>query len=67
MFGRATDSYDLDGTTTAEEKIVTPFTSDEIISGMKKLTERLIKFLQYILLSVLMVKDFMNMLEKIFR
>ncbi len=29
MFGKATDSYDLDGTTTAEEKIVTPFTSDE--------------------------------------
>lgn len=41
MFGRATDSYDLDGTTTAEEKIVTPFTSDEIISGMKKLTGKI--------------------------
>lgn len=41
MFGKATDSYDLDGTTTAEEKIVTPFTSDEIISGMKKLTGRI--------------------------
>ena len=41
MFGKATDSYDLDGTTTSEEKIVTPFTSDEIISGMKKLTGRI--------------------------
>lgn len=41
MFGKATDSYDLDGTTTAEEKIVTPFTSDEIISGMKKLTGKI--------------------------
>ena len=41
MFGRATDSYDLDGKTTAEEKIVTPFTSNEIIVGMKELTGKL--------------------------
>ncbi|OYS18005.1 tRNA pseudouridine(55) synthase TruB [Lactobacillus taiwanensis] len=41
MFGRATDSYDLDGKTTAEEEIVTPFTSNEIIVGMKELTGKL--------------------------
>lgn len=41
MFGRATDSYDLDGKTIAEEKINTPFTSNEIIAGMEKLTGKL--------------------------
>ena len=36
MFGRSTDSYDLDGKTIAEEKINTPFTKSEIIAGMKQ-------------------------------
>ncbi|WP_347106406.1 tRNA pseudouridine(55) synthase TruB [Lactobacillus paragasseri] len=41
MFGRSTDSYDLDGKTIAEEKIITPFTKSEIIAGMKQLTGKL--------------------------
>lgn len=41
MFGRSTDSYDLDGKTIAEEKINTPFTKSEIIAGMKQLTGKL--------------------------
>lgn len=40
-FGKRTDSYDLDGEVLETKPVVSPFTSDEIVSGMKKLTGHL--------------------------
>ncbi|WP_297815562.1 tRNA pseudouridine(55) synthase TruB [uncultured Lactobacillus sp.] len=41
MFGKRTDSYDLDGEVLETQAVTSPFTSDEIIEGMKKLTGHL--------------------------
>lgn len=38
LFGKSTDSYDLDGSILAEQKITEPISSQEIITGMQKLT-----------------------------
>ncbi len=41
MFGKRTDSYDLDGEVLETKAVDVPFTSDEIISGMQKLTGKI--------------------------
>lgn len=41
MFGKATDSYDLDGKTLATKEILAPFSSSQIENGMLKLTGKI--------------------------
>lgn len=41
MFGTATDSYDLDGHVTEAKEVERPFTIEEIVEGMNKLTGKL--------------------------
>lgn len=41
MFGKATDSYDLEGKTLATKKILKPFSSSQIENGMLKLTGKI--------------------------
>ena len=41
MFGTATDSYDLDGHVTEAKEVERPFTTEEIVEGMNRLTGKL--------------------------
>ena len=41
MFGLATDSYDLDGHVTESKEVESPFSREQIIAGMSKLTGKL--------------------------
>lgn len=67
LLGFATDSYDVTGKKIAEKKIITPFSDEEIQSGMKKLVGDISTCLPYILQSKSMAKDYMNMLGKILK